>query len=109
MRLIFLFAPEAGHRRALNWDAALPPLEVIRLRRRLQILGVMDVDDRVLAPGVIQDALLVVVLPASTWAMMPMLRCRKSGRTGMADSEAKGPASYISGLRSSNGARIVVD
>ena len=53
-----LLAPEAGDRGALNRNAALLfLLEVVRRRRRLQILGVMDVDDRVLAPGVIQDAL----------------------------------------------------
>ena len=53
-----LVAPEGGHRGALNRDAALLLLlEVVRRRRRLQILGVVDVDDRVLAPRVIQDAL----------------------------------------------------
>src|SRR6185312_14122383 len=53
-----LVAPEAGDRGALDRDAALLfLLEVVRRRRRLQVLGVMDVDDRVLAPGVIQDAL----------------------------------------------------
>ena len=53
-----LVAPEGRHRGALDGDAALLfLLEVVRGRRRLQILGVVDVDDRVLAPRVIQDAL----------------------------------------------------
>ena len=53
-----LVAPERGHRGALNRDAALLLLlQVVGRRRRLQILGIVDVDDRVLAPRVIQDAL----------------------------------------------------
>ena len=53
-----LVAPEGGHRGALNRDAALLLLlQVVSGRRGLQILGIVDVDDRVLAPRVIQDAL----------------------------------------------------
>jgi hypothetical protein len=53
-----LAAPEAGDRGALDRDAALLfLLQIVRGRRGLQILGVMDVDDRVLASRVIQDAL----------------------------------------------------
>ena len=53
-----LLAPERRHRGTLNGDAALLFLfQVVRRRRRLQILGVMDVDDRVLAPRVVEDAL----------------------------------------------------
>src|SRR5208283_2426601 len=46
------------HRRALDGDAALLfLLEVVGGGRGLQILGIVDVDDRVLAPRVVQDAL----------------------------------------------------
>src|SRR5216683_613566 len=53
-----LIAPECGHGRALNGDAALLfLLEIVGGRRRLQILGIVNVDDGVLTPRVIQDAL----------------------------------------------------
>ena len=53
-----LVAPERRNRGALNRDTAfLLLLEVVSRRRRLQILRVMDVDDRVLAPRVVQDPL----------------------------------------------------
>ena len=53
-----LLAPERRDGRRLNRDAALLfLLHVVRRRRRLQILGVVDVDDRVLATRVIKDAL----------------------------------------------------
>jgi hypothetical protein len=53
-----LVAPEGRHRGALNRDAALLFLfQVVGRRRRLQILGVMDVDDGVLATRVIEDPL----------------------------------------------------
>ena len=52
-----LLAPERRHGRRLNRDAALLfLLHVVSRRRRLQILGVMDVDDRVLAARVVKDA-----------------------------------------------------
>jgi hypothetical protein len=54
----FLVAPERGHGRALNRDAAfLFLLQIIGGRRGLQILGVVNIDDGVLTPRVIQDAL----------------------------------------------------
>ncbi len=54
----FLVAPEGGHRGALNGDAALLfLLQVIGGRRGLQILGIVNVDDGVLAPGVVEDPL----------------------------------------------------
>ena len=53
-----LVAPEGRHGGGLDGDAALLfLLQVVSGRRRLQVLGVMDVDDRVLAPRVIEDAL----------------------------------------------------
>jgi hypothetical protein len=53
-----LVAPEGGNGGALDGNAALLFLfQVVRGRRGLQILGVMDIDDRVLAARVIQDAL----------------------------------------------------
>jgi hypothetical protein len=53
-----LALPERRHGGRLDGDTALLLLlEVVSGRRRLQILGVMDVDDRVLAPRVIEDAL----------------------------------------------------
>jgi len=57
IRLIFV-PPERGDRRALNRDAAfLFLLEIIGGRRGLQILGIVNVDDGVLASCVVQDAL----------------------------------------------------
>ncbi len=53
-----LIAPESRHRGALNRNAALLfLLEVVGRRRRLQIFRIVDVDDRVLAPRVVQDPL----------------------------------------------------
>src|SRR6202023_2311650 len=53
-----LLAPEGRHGGALNGDAALLLLfQVVGGRRRLQILGIVDIDDGVLTPRVIQDAL----------------------------------------------------
>ena len=54
----FLVAPKCGHGGALNRDAALLFLfEIVGGRRRLQILGIVNVDDGVLTPRVVQDAL----------------------------------------------------
>ncbi len=53
-----LAAPERGHRGALNRDAALLfLLQIVGGGRGLQILGIVNVDDGVLAARVIQDAL----------------------------------------------------
>ena len=54
----FLVAPERRHGGALDGDAALLFLfQIIGGRRRFQILGIVNVDDGVLAPRVIQNAL----------------------------------------------------
>jgi len=65
-------------------------LQVVRRRGRLEILGIVDVDNGVLAPGVIENALGVVVLPASTWAMMPILGYRKGGSYGHLEVPSQG-------------------
>ena len=53
-----LVAPERGHRGALNRDAALLLLlEIVRRRGGLQILRVVNVDDRVLTPRVVKNPL----------------------------------------------------
>jgi hypothetical protein len=54
----FLLAPERRHGGRLNRDAALLfLLHVVGRRRGLQVLRLVDVDDGVLAPRVIKDAL----------------------------------------------------
>jgi hypothetical protein len=53
-----LLAPECGHRGALNRDTTLLLLlQVVSGGGGLQVLGVVNIDNRVLAPRVIQDAL----------------------------------------------------
>ena len=53
-----LVAPEGGDRRALDRDAALLfLLEVVGGGRRLQVLGVVHVHDRVFTTGVVKNAL----------------------------------------------------
>jgi hypothetical protein len=54
----FLIAPESRDRGALNRDAALLfLLQIVGGGRSLQILRVVNIDDGVLTPRVVQDAL----------------------------------------------------
>jgi hypothetical protein len=68
-------APEAGRCGGRDRNAALLLLDHPVHRRG----AFVDLADLVVDPRVIEDPLVVVVLPASMWAMMPMLRVFSSG------------------------------
>jgi len=77
-RFDLLVAPERRKRQLSNGDAALLFLLGSGGRRRLMSL-VLNVDDGVLTPRVYR--MRASCMPASTWAMMPIVRYRKAGCT----------------------------